>query len=453
MTTDLAWNLIAIVAFGMAIAVSIVDYRSRSTRMLAYLFVMLGTALLLEANFIVGKSKDELPTWANWATVPGTLALIALAEWLKVIRRTAHHPTEDSKGEQAILYAQIIAVIFGIAEFSFPEWRAEYLRGFFDNPGLLFSPQFYVLAAPFTATVALLFYAVVRTLLLQPDPLERLRLFGVAVAMPIIFLAFITPKDLSPYCAITGEMILLISIMQYHMQWGQRGQFMSRFLSPQVAAAVREYGLDEAIHENRLELSAVSCDIRGFSSYAEEHDSSQVLSLLKQYYDMIGEAAADHGATIKDYAGDGVLLLLGAPLPDTDHAEHAINLAIDIRDRCQPLWTDTGLGLGIGIATGKVNVGIVGTQPMEYAAVGRAVNLASRLCDHAKDGQILVSDRTRELVSLSKDQFQLQSSHKKQFKGLAEPVHVWAIRPDAETLKRIKQKKAAKGNWFTRLLS
>lgn len=451
MPTDLAWNLIAIVALGMAVAVSVVDYSSRSTRLLATLFLLLGTALLLEANFLAGRTREELPSWANWATLPGSLSLIILAEWLKLIRRTAQQPTLDTRGEQAIRYAQVLAVTFGVAEFSFPEWRAEYLLRIMDQPEVLLSWQFHVLAIPFAATMALLFVALLQTLWLQPDPPERLRLIGVAIALPFIFLAFITPREIAPYCAITGEMVLLVAIMQYHMQWGQRGQFMSRFLSPQVAAAVRDYGLDEAMHEDRLELSAVACDIRGFSSFAEQQDSGEVLSLLKRYYDTIGEIAALHGATIKDYAGDGVLLLLGAPLPDSQHAEHALSLALDIRERCQPLWQDNELGLGIGIATGLVNVGLVGTQPMEYAAVGRAINLASRLCDHAGDGQILVSERTRELANLHEDQFQLQSSQKVQFKGLAEPVHVWAIHPDAQTLQRIKKSRTQRRRGFFRM--
>ncbi len=451
MMTDLAWNLIAIVAFGLAFAAIAADFRSSSTRMLALMFVMIGLGLVLEANFITGRPIEALPAWANWATLPSALAIIALAEWLRLIRRTTTQTTSDGRVEHLIRNAQISAIAYGIFGFVFPEWRAGYLLRIVDEPNVFLEPRFHALAIPFSMALVLLFVSIIKTLWMQPDPPERLRLLGITAAMPIITSAFVMPADIAPYCAITGEMILLVAIMQYHVQWGQRGQFMSRFLSPQVAVAVRERGLDSAMHEERIELTAVACDIRGFSAYAEKHDSSQVISLLNIYYQTVGEVAAEHGATIKDYAGDGVLLLLGAPLPDVHHAEHALTLATDIRDRCHPLWKDTDLGLGVGIATGEVSVGMVGTQPMEYAAVGRAVNLSSRLCDHAQDGEILLSERTKELIDIEESQIKLHSSQKMQFKGLAEPVDVWTITPDAETIRRLKLKRAKQGNWFTRI--
>lgn len=453
METQLAWNLIAIVAFGMAVAVSAVDIRSRSSRVLALLLLMLGLALVLEANFIAGRSSQEMPEWANWATLPGTLAILALAEWLKLIRRTSQQAEEDRRSELRLLLVQFIAVVFGAIEFSFPDWRATYMLRIVDDPQVLKEPRLYALLIPFVIIIWLLFLTIISTLRQQPDPTERLRLIGVSIAMPVMLLAFLTPRDIAPYCAVVGEMVLMIAIIQYHMQLGQRGQFMTRFLSPQVAIAVREHGMDETMHEKRVELTAVACDIRGFSKFAEEHDSGRVISLLRLYYETVGTVAAEHGATIKDYAGDGVLLLLGAPLPDPDHANNALALAFDLRERCQPLWRDNDLGFGIGIATGQVSVGIVGTQPMEYAAVGRAVNLASRLCDQARDGEILLSERTRDLLDVARESVELHSHQKAQFKGLAEPVHVWTIRPDAETIRRIREKKTRKGNWFTRLFA
>lgn len=451
MSTDLAWNLIAITAMGMAVAALSADYRSSSTRMLALMLTMTGVSLVLEANFLAGIHDKTLPVWANWATVPGSLAIIFLAEWLRLIRRTAQQPADDLHSDNAIRNAQIAALVFALMSFLFPEWRADYLLLIVDQPGVLLEPRFYALAIPLFLALGLILVAVSRTLLLQPDPPERIRLLGVAFSMPIILMAFIVPASVAPYCAMLGEMALLVGIMQYHVQWGQRGQFMSRFLSPQVAAAVRERGLDGAVHEDRVELTAVACDIRGFSNYAEAQDSNQVIALLNRYYQIVGEVAAEHGATIKDYAGDGVLILLGAPLADPHHADHAIALAIALRERCQPLWKQTDLGLGIGIASGQVSVGIVGTQPMEYAAVGRAINLASRLCDHARDGEILLNERCCELIDVHEDQLQLHSSQRIQFKGLAEPVPVWKITPDRDTVQRLKQKRDQQGSWLSRL--
>lgn len=449
---DLAWNLIAIVAFAMAVATSSLDFRSLSSHTLAAMFLMLGLALAIEANFITGKLPSELPDWANWATLPGTLAMLAASQWLRLIRRTAAVPIQDRFGDHTIFVAQLFVLGFGAVQFIWPQWRAEYLTHVLDDPSILREWRFLIFAVPFTLSVVSLYLVIVRTLALQPDAPERLRLIGLALAVPMLVLAFITPSGIAPYCAITGQMTLLITLMQYHVQWGQRGQFMSRFLSPQVAAAVREHGLDEAMHEDRRELSAISCDIRGFSRYAEQHDSAQVITLLKSYYDVVAVVAADHAATIKDYAGDGILLLIGAPIADEHHAQHAMELALDLRERCASLWADNSLGLGIGIASGEVSVGIVGTQPMEYVAVGRAVNLASRLCDYAGDGEILLASRTLQLLPDAAKAAPSPIEDKVQFKGIAEPVPIWVIAPGHQIPRSDPLRSMRRGRWWRSLL-
>ena len=129
-----------------------------------------------------------------------------------------------------------------------------------------------------------------------------------------------------------------------------------------------------------------------------------MIGILRQYYDAVGAEATHVGGTIKDQAGDGVLILVGAPIAMDDHALGAMELAKRIRDRGMALtarWTEQGqkLGVGVGVATGLVTVGVLGAGPrLEYAAVGPAVNLASPLCAEAAHGQVLVDERTREIV-------------------------------------------------------
>ncbi|MGB0954785.1 MAG: adenylate/guanylate cyclase domain-containing protein [Panacagrimonas sp.] len=450
MPIDLAWNLIAIVALAMAVATSTLDWRSSTSHLLALMFGMLGIALVIEANFITGRAGEDLPAWADWATLPASLSMLATGEWLRRIRRTAAEPVEDRHSDRALTAAQLFIVMFGVVQFIWPEWRTEYLTHVLDDPSVLREWRFHLFAVPFGASIAGLYLVIIRTLALQPDAPERLRLVGLALALPLVILAFLTPSPISPYCAIIGQMVFLITLMQYHLQLGRRGQFMARFLSPQVAAAVRQHGMNLTIHEDRRELTAVSCDIRGFSAYAESQDSSQVLQLLERYYRLVGEIASQHGATIKDYAGDGMLLLVGAPLADPKHAAHAINLALDLRDRCEPLWQGKPLGLGIGMASGIVSLGIVGTQPMEYVAVGRAVNLASRLCDHADEGEILLSERSHELLPASSRDASHRHGEKVHFKGLAEATGFWRIAP-GDDVPRISPPRHRSGRWWRKL--
>lgn len=161
---------------------------------------------------------------------------------------------------------------------------------------------------------------------------------------------------------------------------------MSRFLSPQVAALVNREGLHAAMREDCHELSIVCCDLRGFTAFAGGHSSQDVLDLLREYYDAVGDAALEVEGTIKDYAGDGVLVLVlvlvGAPMQFDDHAACAVNLAARVREAVVEIidkWStnEHPLGVGVGVASGMVTVGVIGGEGrLEYAAVDQPVNLA-----------------------------------------------------------------------------
>jgi class 3 adenylate cyclase len=171
----------------------------------------------------------------------------------------------------------------------------------------------------------------------------------------------------------------------------------------------------------------VSCDLRGFTPYAAAAPSREVLQVLREYYDGVGEVVGRYGATIKDYAGDGILILVGAPIAVPDHAARGIEMARQIRSACIELtrqWGRTGsrLGIGIGVATGPVTVGVIGSATLEYTAVGSAVNLASRLCEQATHGEILIDARTRQLAPADV----LEARQPLQVKGFAEPIPLFA---------------------------
>ncbi|WP_188113513.1 adenylate/guanylate cyclase domain-containing protein [Nocardioides humilatus] len=133
-----------------------------------------------------------------------------------------------------------------------------------------------------------------------------------------------------------------------------------------------------------------------------------MVDLLAEYYDAVGEAVARHGGTITCYAGDGVLMLVGAPLPRPDHAAAALALAQDLIDSINPVlerWATKvhPLGLGVGVASGTVTVGTIGsTNRLDYTAVGTPVNLAARLCSAARAGEVLMDERTAQLAANSR---------------------------------------------------
>jgi class 3 adenylate cyclase len=201
---------------------------------------------------------------------------------------------------------------------------------------------------------------------------------------------------------------------------------LARFVAPGIAETVHHSGFSEEPRREIYSLTAVSIDLRGFTSYTQRHGAERMVEVLQDYYAAVIASAEEYGATVKDFAGDGALVLVGAPFPRADHTRAGLRLARDMLVRVREVTTrwstaDAPLGAGVGIASGECAVGAIGTvAQLEYAAVGTAVNLSSRLCDIAKDGQILMAAGTaraleespgwrRELVTLS---------------GVAEPVEV-----------------------------
>ena len=183
-----------------------------------------------------------------------------------------------------------------------------------------------------------------------------------------------------------------------------------------------------------IEIRVVCCDLRGFTAYAQAHSSSHVLRVLREYYDAVGVVVAEHGATIKDFAGDGVLVLVGAPLAQPDHAGVAVEVARKIRERVREVVHRASseqhrLGIGVGVASGPVTVGVIGSSGrFEYTAVGPAVNLASRLCELARDGEVLLAAST---TGQCEGSVALEPRAPVPVKGYAEPVALFNLQDGA----------------------
>jgi adenylate cyclase len=185
--------------------------------------------------------------------------------------------------------------------------------------------------------------------------------------------------------------------------------------------------------ENTLELSVVCCDLRGFTAFSKSTPPQKVIQILRQYYDVVGAAAARFGGTIKDQAGDGVLILVGAPVAFADHARRALDMAKTIRADTMPLitrWSDAELrlGVGVGVASGFVTVGVIGAASrLEYTAVGPAVNLASRMCSEAEHAEVLVDQRTNELLDSLARERELRPGEALRLKGYEQPVQSYVL--------------------------
>jgi adenylate cyclase len=149
------------------------------------------------------------------------------------------------------------------------------------------------------------------------------------------------------------------------------------------------------------------CDLRGLAGFSESSDPEDVMALLQEYHAAIGEIINRYGGTLERYAGDGVMVVFNDPIPVDNPALQAVQMAIDMRAAIGGLigkWRKLGhdIGFGIGIAHGFATLGTIGFEGrFDYAAIGTVSNVASRLCDEAKPGQILISPRV--LMAVEKD--------------------------------------------------
>jgi class 3 adenylate cyclase/putative methionine-R-sulfoxide reductase with GAF domain len=184
----------------------------------------------------------------------------------------------------------------------------------------------------------------------------------------------------------------------------ERMSKLRRFLPPQVADLIVASGTEKQLESHRREITALFCDLRGFTGFSESSDPEDVMALLREYHAAIGRIIIKYSGTLERYAGDGVMVVFNDPVPVENPALQAVLMALEMREAIAALiekWRDLGhdLGFGIGIAHGFATLGTIGFEGrFDYAAIGTVSNVASRLCDEAKPGQILVSPRVRQAV-------------------------------------------------------
>ena len=205
---------------------------------------------------------------------------------------------------------------------------------------------------------------------------------------------------------------------------------LKRFLSPQVAQLVSS-GDERVLESHRREVTVVFCDLRDFTAFAEAAEPEEVIAILREYHRALGALIDKFEGTVERFAGDGLMVLFNDPLPCAAPWASAVQMAIEMRDEVAKLaanWRTHGhdLGFGIGIAHGYATLGCIGFEGrFQYSATGTVANLASRLCDHALNGQILVDAKVHaEAGALA----ELESVGELDLKGFRRPVKAFNVR-------------------------
>jgi class 3 adenylate cyclase len=204
---------------------------------------------------------------------------------------------------------------------------------------------------------------------------------------------------------------------------------LARF-APQVAGLLTSEEGEQLLAGHRREISAMFCDLRGFTAFAETAEPEELLSVIRSYHTAVGELSVEAGGTVEHFAGDGLMVFFNDPAPVADHQLAAVRTACAVRDRFNDLaaaWHKRGyeLGLGIGIASGFATLGRIGFEGRyDYGAMGIIVNLAARLSDVAEGGQILISQRHYAMVE---DAVEASERPPVSLKGFGRPIPVWAV--------------------------
>jgi class 3 adenylate cyclase/putative methionine-R-sulfoxide reductase with GAF domain len=233
----------------------------------------------------------------------------------------------------------------------------------------------------------------------------------------------------------TTDQVLKLNQQLEHRVADQVGEIermsrLRRFLPPQVADLIVASGTEKELESHRREITALFCDLRGFTGFSESADPEDVITLLREYHEALGASIIKYSGTLERYAGDGVMVVFNDPVPVENPALQAVLMALEMRDAIGALterWRRWGheIGFGIGIAHGFATLGTIGFEGrFDYAAIGTVSNVASRLCDEAKPGQILISPRVLTKVE---NAVEVEPVGEFELKGIRRPLAAYNV--------------------------
>jgi class 3 adenylate cyclase len=174
----------------------------------------------------------------------------------------------------------------------------------------------------------------------------------------------------------------------------------------------------------------VFCDLRGFTAFSETGEPEEVMEVLREYHEAMGTLIFRFEGTLERFAGDGLMVFFNDPLPCPDPTSRAVKMAIAMRQCVGELcakWRKRGhlLDFGAGIAQGYATLGKIGFEGrFDYAAIGTVTNLASRLCDEAQAGQILISQRVFTAVE---ELVEVEPVRELALKGFHRPITAFEV--------------------------
>ncbi len=219
--------------------------------------------------------------------------------------------------------------------------------------------------------------------------------------------------------------------IQLEHQSSQVRSLLARFVSKDIAQELLDDSSREVATKQLRNVTVLMSDLRGFSVLAKDHHPSVMVRLLNNYLEVMFDVVEEHGGTIDEVQGDAILVLFGAPVALADHGEVAIACALSMQlamervNRVNHLQGLPQLEMGIGLCSGDVYAGTIGSQRRaKYGVVGAAVNLAARIEALTVGGEVLVAEST---VRATEVPLRLDGEVRLVVKGSSQPLLVYAV--------------------------
>lgn len=239
-----------------------------------------------------------------------------------------------------------------------------------------------------------------------------------------------TDREIRILTTFADQAVIAVENVRLMRALQRQTEELSRYVTPQVASLLASEEGEQLLSGHRRLITALFCDLRGFSSFSESAEPEEVFSILREYQAEMGQLIARYGGTVEHLAGDGIMAFFNDPVPAPGFEEQTIRCAAAMRDRFRAIateWRRRGyeLDLGIGAALGYATLGRVGYEGhYQYNAIGNVVILASRLSGEARGGEILITKRLHAIVE---DLAVVDQARDVILKGFSRPVPVYNV--------------------------
>ena len=210
-------------------------------------------------------------------------------------------------------------------------------------------------------------------------------------------------------------------------------RLFGQFVSAEVFEAIMRDKDGLHLEGTSVEATILFADIRGFTTMSEELGPESTFAILNEYFGEMVDVIFQNGGRLDKFIGDAIMAVYGAPYSQPDDVHRAVKSAFEMQQRLRSLnkrLSEEGkpeLSIGVGLSTGLVHAGVIGTaEKMEYAVIGDTVNTASRLEHLTKEVKvpILLSQATYEAV---KDKVEVADLGEKEIRGRHEKLHVYGL--------------------------